>query len=390
MNKNTANVISLDTLFFGLDVHKKTITIALAEIHGEPTYVKTIPNTAHAIKRFFTPYLASGRPIRVVYEAGGCGYTIARQLGNMGIHVIVAAPSKIHKVSGEVKNDKRDAIKLAKLLRCHILMGQQELHPVHVPEIEDEALRDKTRQRHAFKKKIKATKAQITAMVLRYGGHYDLTIKQWTVTHRKWLDRLDFKNQFLQDIFREYLDTLAEEEARLERCERALGEMCEAWNRAEVVKGLCTLKGIKEISAISIVAEVGCFSRFDSATSFMAYLGLTPSEHSSGEKVTRGRITKAGNKRARTLFIEAACAARYKPKSKASFAQTCPEGLPPEIIDHAYKAQIRMHKKYWRLVNKGKNANAARTAVARELAGFVWWIAVAMETLAEATEEAAA
>ncbi len=390
MKNSTAHLDHDNARFFGLDVHQKTITIALATRLGEPRHLATIDNRPSVVKRFFEKHTKTGGPIYVVYEAGGCGFHLARQLEAMGIIVIVAAPSKIKKASGEVKNDKRDAAKLAKLLRSHILMGHKELHPVAVPEQDDEAIREKSRQRNALLKKVRTTQNQISAMVRRHGLRYDLTKTLWTKTHRAWLERVDFGNLDLNEVFREYLDHLAEEEARLAKCERQLEAMCASWNRAEVVKALCALKGVGALTASSLVAEIGSFARFASATELMSYLGLTPSEHSSGEKVTRGRITKAGNKRARTLLIEAACSVRHKPKSKQAFMQSCPTGLPREVIEHAYKAQVRLYKRYWQLINKGKNTNAARTAVARELAGFVWGIALIAETVLDARDSVAA
>ena len=370
--------------FFGLDAHQKTIVIAEAPSFGDPCYVATLDHSPKAVQRFFADVCEEGVPIFTVYEAGGCGFGLARQLADMGILNLVAAPSKITKASGEIKNDKRDAIKLARLLRTHVLMGQKELHDVHVPECDDEAIREKTRQRNAFKRQAKVTQNQIMGMLRRHRIRYSLTKQAWTKTYRAWLERVDFGNALLQDVFREFLDQLHDLEARVAKCDRELDRICESWNRAQVVSALCALKGIQQLSAVSIVAEIGSFSRFETAPKLMGYLGLVPSESSSGEKVTRGRITKTGNKRVRTLLVEVACSARYKPKSKAAFLKTCPKGLPPEVLDHAYKAQIRLHRTYWKLVQQGKNRNTARTAVARELVGFIWWIGLIMETIIDA------
>lgn len=389
MTNSTAPIVNLNTRFFGLDVHQNTIVISQAEAFGKPQFVQTITNESTAVEDFFKRVVADGPQVHATYEAGGCGYGLARQLKAMGIATIIAAPSKITKTSGEIKNDKRDAHKLARLLRNHILTDHKELHPVYVPEIDDEAIREKTRQRNAFKRQVRVAMNQVMSMLRRHGMRYTSTKTTWNKTYRAWLERVDFGNATLQDVFREYLDQLADLEARVAKCDKELDNLCQEWNKGEVVKAVRALKGFQNLSAASLVAEIGSFARFESASGLMAYLGLTPSEYSSGERVTRGRISKAGNKRARTLLIEAASCAYRKPKSKAAFLATCPTGLPQEVYDHAYKAQVRLHKKYWRLVNKGKNTNTAKTAVARELAGFVWWIGLMMETRLDAQPKAA-
>ena len=368
---------------FGLDVHQRTIVIAEATQFGEPIYRETLDHTPAQVKRFFQK-MAKESPIFTVYEAGGCGYVLHRQLEGLGVNNLICAPSKIARASGnKVKNDKRDAIMLARLLRNQILTGQKELHDVYIPEIEDEVIREKIRQRAAFKRQAKVTQNQIMGMLRRHGKRYGLTKTAWTKTYRAWLLRVDFGNATLQDIFRVYLDNLSDQEEKVAKCDAAISELCQEWNKAQVVNSLRALRGFQVLNASAIVAEIGCFSRFETASEIMAFIGLTPSESSSGQSVTRGSITKQGNTRVRTLLIEAACNAWRIPKPKKAFFALRPPGILSEVLEHAYKGQCRLYKKYWRLVNQGKSPNVAKTAVARELLGFVWAIGTLMESKLE-------
>ena len=378
--KNTSLHSVAQARFFGLDVHQKTIVIAEAPTFGDPTYVKTLENTTKAVQEFFGDLCQDKVAVHTVYEAGGCGFGLARQLTEMGIRNLIAAPSKITRCSGEIKNDKRDAIKLARLLRNHVLMGHKELHEVYVPEPNDEAVREMMRQRNAFKRQVKVTQNQIMSMLRRYRFLYTLTKTAWTKTYRSWLERVDFGHVILNNTFREYLDQLADLEARVAKSDEAINQLCQDWSKAQIVKNLCALRGIQQLTAASLVAEIGVFSRFESASLLMGYIGLTPSEFSSGESVTRGRISKTGNTRVRTLLVEASCCASRKPKSQATFMASCPPGASKEVCLHAYKAQCRLSTKYWRLVNRGKSPNVAKIAVARELLGFIWAIAIMIET----------
>ena len=382
MSHSTLSTDLSKARFFGLDVHQKTITIAMATSFGDPQFVETIDNNPAAVARFFEAALKSPGKIYTVYEAGGCGYVLARQLEGMGIDNIVAAPTKIAKAKGEVvKNDKKDSIKLSRLLRNHVFMGQKELHAVYVPEVHDEAIREKTRQREAFKRHAKITQNRITGMLRRYGFRYNLTKTSWTKTYRRWLETVNFEHHTIQDVFREYLDQLADIEARVRQCDRVIDELSADWNKAQVVTAFRAFRGIQVLASANIVAEIGDFTRFDSPSKLMGFLGVTPTEYSSGQQVTRGKISKAGNKRLRTLLVEVVSTASRRPKPKAAFLATCPPGLPTEITDHAYKAQCRLYKKYWRLVGKGKNPNVAKIAITRELIGFIWAVGCMAQAL---------
>ena len=379
MTHSTAN--SQQFGLFGLDVHKKTIVIAQAPVSGQAKFVQTISNQSQMVEDFFAPRVQKYEQVHAVYEAGGGGYVLARQLEKMGIKTLVVAPSKILKAPGKkVKNDKKDAENLARLLKNQVLLGQKELHEVIPPDPQDEIIREKVRQRDAFKREAKRLQNQIMAMLLRHGFHYNLTKTTWTKTYRSWLERLDFGNEKLQVIFLGYLNFLNQVEEQVEACDLELKTLCADWNDQQfIAQALQCFRGISFLSSVTIVAEIGRFSRFQSAPLLMGYIGLTPSEYSSGDSVIRGRISKTGNKRIRTLAVEAACSAYRIPKSLKTFRASCPKGVPEQVIQMAYKAQIRLHNRYCHLIHKGKSTQVARIAVARELLGFLWAAGVFME-----------
>ena len=377
-----STVSASDFGFFGLDVHKKTISIALATGKGEPRFLCTIPNASDEIAVFFNTHLTRFEQLFAVYEAGGCGYSIARQLNRMGITCIVAAPSKISKAPAlKVKNDKKDALMLAKLLRNHVLLDQKELHSVYVPDPSDEAIREKTRQRSFLKKQVISIQNRIMGMIQYYGiPRYTLTKMAWTITYRKWLESINFGNPGVQAVFLQELNHLHYLEDLVAQCDAELAELCRTWNnKTLIVKAFQAFRGVGLLTAANLAAEIGNFSRFDNPSQLMGYIGLTPTEFSSGQRVTRGGITKAGNTRIRRLLIEAVASARHTPKSKRTFFLTHPKGLPMEVKEHAYKAQKRLHKRYWHLLGNGKNPNVAKVALARELLGFIWAVAVSLE-----------
>lgn len=311
---------------FGLDVHQNTIVIAQAEGWGEPKYVCTLDHNPSEVTRFFKGRVGEG-PVFTVYEAGGCGFALHRRLEGLGVTNLICAPSKIARAKGnQVKNDKRDAILLARLPRNQLLTGHRELHEVFVPDTQDEAMREKTRQRETFKRQVRATQNQIMGMLRRHGKRYQLTKRAWTKTYRAWLLRVDFRNALIQDTFRGYLDHLSYLEEQLHQCDEEIQTLCDDWNKVQLVKNLTALKGVQTLTAVQLVAEIGCFSRFEKASQLMGYLGLTPTEYSSGLKTTRGAISKAGNTRVRTLLIEAACCAYRKPKPKGGLLRRMPKG----------------------------------------------------------------
>lgn len=361
------------TKYVGLDVSKEKIAVAIAdEGQGASRYWGVIPNTPEGVRRLFKQLGSSSHP-KVCYEAGPTGYWLYRLLLSMDIECVVVAPSLIPQRPGErVKTDRRDALRLAQLLRAG------ELTAVYVPTEEDEALRDLVRAREDAKEDQLRARHRLTKFLLRNNVTPPEKIKNWSTTHRRWLNSLDFKNSALRMVLQEYLHHLHEIEQRLKRIEEELHNQAINSSKAPVIQGLQSLRGIAEITAIGLVAEFCSFSRFEGARSIMSYTGLVPSEYSSGERRRQGGITKAGNAHIRRLLVEAAWSYRYKPALKGNLLKR-QEGLSPQIQAIAWKAQNRLHGKYSKLRAKGKPAGKVVSAVARELAGFVWAIAREME-----------
>ncbi|MCP3721154.1 MULTISPECIES: IS110 family transposase [unclassified Paraburkholderia] len=356
------------TVFVGLDVHKDSIMVAYSAGLGEVEVLGKIGTRAADIDRLCKRMQSKASNVVFVYEAGPCGYGLHRQLTAKGYPCMVCAPSLIPRKPGErVKTDRRDAAKLVRALRAG------DLSPVHVPTVEDEAFRDLVRTWGAAKQDLKQARQRLKAFLLvhdvRYTGRAD-----WGPAHRRWISSYSFDSHWQQLAFEEYRRTIEDRLAQCERLETALREMAPQWRFYPVVKALQALRGIQFTSAIGLLAELGDLSRFDHPRQLTAWLGLTPSEHSSGQRRRLGSITKAGNGHARHLLVEAAWSYRH-PAKVSAVIQRRHEGLPKAIIDRAWDAQLRLCKRYRRLVARGKHSNVAVIAIARELAAFVWEIA---------------
>ena len=360
------------TKFVGLDVSKETITVAVADGSQAPRYLGGIANTSEAVRKLIKRL---GRPEELVacYEAGPTGYGLYRQLSQLGVPCVVVAPSLTPVRPGDhVKTDRRDALRLAQLLRAG------ELTPVWVPGEEDEALRDLVRARESAKRDLRRARQEITSFLLRHGIEAPKGIRRWSKMFVRWLDTVSFTHRPTQVAFQEYLRAVHEASGRVERLKAEIHAVATESDRAPVIQALQALKGVREITAVTVVAEVGEFSRFRSPAQLMAYSGTVPREFSSGARVRRTGITKTGNAHLRFVLGEAAWAYRYKPAVKAHL-RVRQQGLDPEITAIALKAQERLHRKYWRLIGRGKPSGVAATAVARELLGFMWAIACSVE-----------
>lgn len=359
--------------YVGMDVHKDSITITVAD-EGRDGNVRVygkIRNDLGQIDKVMRKLISANSELRCVYEAGPCGYTIYRYLTSKAIDCQVVAPALIPRKTGDrIKNDRRDATSLATLHRSG------ELTSVYVPEEADEALRDLVRTRKDFTIALRKVKQQINAFVLRQGLSYPGKTK-WSKAHVNWLTALKMPHPAQQIALTEYLDAMENHEARVKRLETAIAATCEGWRLLPVVKALQALRGISMISAVTLIAELGDLSRFDSPAQLMAYMGLVPSEESSGPTVKRGPITKTGNSHARRTLIESAQAYRL-PARKSAIIRKRQEGLPEDVQEIAWKAQLRLCHRYRRLTAKGKNHNVVITAIARELAGFIWAISQAV------------
>ena len=356
--------------YVGLDVHKDSITIAIADEgrNGNVRFYGKIHNDLGQIDKVMRKLISQNSQLHCVYEAGPCGYPIYRYLTSQGIDCVVVAPALIPKKAGDrIKNDRRDATTLATLHRSG------ELTPVYVPDQTDEALRDLVRTRQDIVIARRKVKQQINAFMLRQGISYPCKSK-WSKAHLNWLASLKMPHPAQQIAITEYLDALENHEARIKRLDQAIVASCQTWRLLPVVEALQALRGISLISAVTLVTELGDLTRFDKPTQLMAYLGLVPSEHSSGGTIKRGPITKTGNTHARRSLIESAQAYRL-PARKSAAIRKRQEGLSGDVLEIAWNAQVRLCQRYRGLIAKGKNHNVVVTAIARELVGFIWAIA---------------
>lgn len=356
------------TVFVGLDVHKDSIVVAYSVGFGEVEVLGKIAPRVSDIDRLCKRMQSKASNVVFVYEAGPCGYGIHRQLTAKDYPCMVCAPSLIPRKPGErVKTDRRDAAKLVRALRAG------DLSPVHVPTVEDEAFRDLVRAWGSAKQDLKQARQRLKAFLLvhdvRYSGRAD-----WGPPHRRWISGYSFDSPWQQLAFEEHRRTIEDRLAQCARLETALREMAPQWRFYPTVQTLQALRGIQFTTAIGMLAELGDLSRFDHPRQLTAWLGLTPSEHSSGQRRRLGSITKTGNSRARRLLVEAAWSYRHPAKVSPAIQQRH-DGLPKAIIDRAWDAQLRLCKRYRRLVARGKHPNVAVIAIARELAAFVWDIA---------------
>ncbi|MGP4109285.1 IS110 family transposase [Virgibacillus sp. L01] len=363
-----------NTKYVGLDVSKEEIAVAIAEEgRGKPRYFGMISHTPEAIRKLVKK-LGKPENLKVCYEAGPTGYPLYRMFMSMGIECDVIAPSLIPQKPGErVKTDKRDAMSLAGLFRAG------ELTSIYVPSEENEALRDLVRAREDVKEDILRMKHRITKLLLRYGIRSPQKVgKNWSAKYREWIYTVKFEYRPVRIAFQEYLQTLHEAEQRLKRVEEEIQVEAENGVHAPIIQALQCLRGVATITATSLAAEIGSFGRFPTPKKIMAYLGLVPSESSSGVSRKQGEITKTGNVHARKLLIEAAWSYRLQPAVRDKLKKR-QNGQPGAILDISWKAQTRLHKRFHRLMSRGKTSNKAVTAVARELAGFIWAIAKEVE-----------
>jgi transposase len=350
--------------FVGLDVHADSIAIAVAEPgRGEPSGLSTIPNdTVMLLKRL----RRLGR-VKCCYEAGPTGFGLHRDLAAAGVDCIVVAPSLVPTKAGDrVKTDRRDAVKLARFLRSG------DLTEVHVPDAATEAMRDLERARDAAKRAERAARHQLGKFLLRHGRRYPGKTT-WTRRHLDWIRAQRFEHEAQQRVLEDYLKTVEDLGERVDRHTRSIVELVEGWSLKPLVKALQALRGVNVITATVLAAELGDLARFQTAPQLMGYLGLVPSEHSSGETRQQGRITRAGNGYARRILVEAAWAYRFR-ASKSAAIRARSRGVSDDVQRIAWRAQERLCAKYRKLTARGKNKNRTVIAVARELAGFIWAI----------------
>lgn len=356
--------------FIGLDAHKETIAVAVADHDGsKPRFFGEIPNTPDAVKKLLTSVSPQGEVVSFCYEAGPCGYGLYRQITSAGHACDVVAPSLIPAKPGDrVKTDRRDAENLARLQRAG------ELTAVWVPDDEQEAMRDLTRAREDIKHLERQARQRLNAFLLRHGFGYDGKKSKWTQAHWRWMERIKLPHRVQQLVFQEYIDSVKHLQQRIADLEQEMEKALAGWRLAPVVEGVMALRGCRLVTAMTVVAELGDITRFDNPRQLMKYLGLVPSEHSSGGRVQRGGITKTGNSHVRRVLVESAWTYRF-PARKTAPLQRRAERTSPPVQTIAWTAQKRLCGRYQSLNARGLPKNKVCVAVARELSGFIWAIA---------------
>jgi transposase len=354
-------------IYVGLDVHKDTIVIARASGRKKAEVVRKIANDYPKLCKTLAD-LGPAERLRVCYEAGPTGYGLARRLNAAGVYCIVVAPSLIPQQAGRrIKTDRRDARRLAELLRAG------ELVEVKIPEAEDEAMRDVERARDDAKNAERTARQQLDKFLLRHGRIWSEGTK-WTLKHWRWIENQAFPAESSQRVLADYVRAAREAAARVERLEKDIEELVERWSLHPLVRALMALRGVGLITAVVLAAEIGDYRRFRTPRQLMSYVGMVPSEDSSGQRRKRGRLTRTGNGHVRRILVESSWNYRFRPRASKAIAKRR-EGVPPKVREIAEKAEHRLSRRFQALLAKGKLPQKAVSAVARELSGFVWAIA---------------
>jgi transposase len=361
--------------FLGMDVHAETIAVAIAEPDGEVRSLGMIANREDSIRKFIKK-LGSPEQLRACYEAGPAGFVLYWQLTQLGVECAVIAPTLVPKKPGDrVKTDRRDALKLARSHRSG------DLTAVWVPDEASEALRDLVRQREAAKQDQLRARHRLTKFLLRTGQRPPLGLKPWTERYMRWLGQVRYTQPAQEVTLRDCMNEFEHMSARVKRLEEAILEVVKLapLPMQEVIRGLQALRGVAHISAVTIAAELGNISsRFESARKLMGYSGAFPSENTSGKRLRRGGITKAGNAHLRRIVVESAWSYRHWPRVGEKLRKR-QQGISAEITEIAWKAQNRLHQRYIKLSMAGKEQKKIVTAIGRELLGFIWAIGVKAE-----------
>jgi|FLYL01.1.fsa_nt_gi transposase len=364
--------------FLGLDVHADTITVAVAEPNGEVRSVGMIPNRLESVRKLVAK-LGPAKQLKACYEAGPCGYVLYWQLTALGVACEVVAPSLVPVKAGDrVKTDRRDAAKLARSYRAG------DLTPVWVPDADHEALRDLVRAREDARQDQHRARHRLSKFLLRHGRRPpDGVKKSWTLKYMTWIqEQVHFDQPALEATLLDYVHEVEHMAGRIQRLEKAITEAIQQAppQMRAVIEALQALRGVAQITAVTVVAELGTLSRFTSPRQLMGYSGLVSSEFSSGNRIRRGAITKTGNAHLRRVIIESAWAYQYRPWLGGFLLKRQRDlKLEPDIKEIAWKAQWRLHTRYKKLAAAGKKKPQIVTAVGRELLGFIWAIAVQTE-----------
>ena len=356
--------------FVGIDVAKLRNAVAVADAgrDGEVRFYGEVDASAESMRRLAAKLAGKYERLHFCYEAGPTGYGLHRLLTGLGHSCVVVAPSLIPKKPGDrIKTNRRDALTLARLLRAG------ELTPVWVPDTAHEAVRNLVRARAVAVKDVGLKKRQVSAFLLRHSRLFPRK-KNWGARYRSWLETQSFEHPADRIVLQEGIESVRLAEERLARLDRAIGEFLPTWSLAPLVEALQALRGVDLVTAVTFVVEVGDIRRFESPRQLMGYLGLVPGERSTGETVRRGSITKMGNARVRHLLVESAWTYRHPPRvGKAKLPKL--ERVSPKVREIAWKAQSRLTARYRALTARGKKTTVTCTAIARELAAFMWAVA---------------
>jgi transposase len=355
--------------FVGFDSAKKKHAVAIAEgeRNGEVRYIGEIDSSPATVERVIGKLAGRYETLHFCYEAGPLGYGLYRQIRGLGHDCTVVAPSLIPKKRGErVKTNRRDAVTLARLLRAG------ELTSVWVPDAIHEGVRDLVRAREAASQDVRKKRQQLLSFLLRHGRLFGGR-KHWTLAHRRWLAEQKFDHPAQQIVFQDAIDSIADAVTRLERLEQQLVAIVPNWSMAPVVEAYQAMRGVSFMVAVTFVAEIGDVRRFDNPRQLMGFLGLVPSERSTGETIRRAGLTLAGNRRARRVLIEGAWSYRLPARVGEALRSRIAK-LPKAVREIAWKAQVRLCARYRRLIAAGKKAQVVIAAIAREMAAFLWAI----------------
>lgn len=371
------------TRFLGLDVHAETIAVAVAESgrDGEIRSLGIIPNDAVAVRKLVQKL--GKKNLKACYEAGPTGFALYWQLAKLGVECDVIAPTLIPKKAGDrIKTDRRDALKLARCFRAG------DLTPIWIPDQAHEALRDLVRAREAAKYDHHRAKQRLSKFLLRNALKPPVACAAWSLKHVAWIRTLQFEHVAQQATLVDYLAEVDHAGERIRRLETAIDDAVQkapASLRA-VIDGLQALRGVAKLTAATLAVEIGSFSRFETARRLMAYCGVVPSEHSSGNSRRQGGITKTGNAHVRRVLFEAAWGCRHRPNLGDNLKRR-QRGLSPTTNEIAWKAQHRLYRRYIALTARGKPSSKVLGAIGRELLGFIWAVAVQIESEYAATKE---
>jgi len=348
----------------GLDVHRASVVAATMDSGTGETRVRRLAGETSEVVAFCA---ALPGPTRVAYEAGPTGFALARALQAAGIECVIAAPGKIERPSSDrVKTDQRDAERLLRLLMI------DGLHPVRVPSTREEALRDLVRAREDIRGDLMRARHRMSKLLLRHDVRFDGTAAAWTTHHRAWLEKVDLGERGAQVTLHDYQGAIDALLIRRDALETAIDELIPDSPWAQSIARLRCMRGIDTLTAVGLCAEIGDWTRFPRATHVMSYLGLVPSEHSTGQTRRQGAITKTGSGHGRRLLVEAAWHYRRPPR-KGDALKRRQAGQPPHVLAISWQAQQRLHRTWQRLdTERGKRRTVVAVAVARELAGFCW------------------